>query len=69
VQGGITPGDIVVTKHVDKPTHLVPTEPEPVGDETIEDLELGDADEVGGGLSPAPPPGGPVPIPYPNVRP
>ena len=36
-------------------------------DDAIEDLELDDADEVAGGLTPNPP-AGPVPIPYPNVR-
>jgi hypothetical protein len=41
--------------------------PEPADEDTIEDLELGDADEVAGGLNPSPP-AGPVPIPYPNVR-
>ena len=41
--------------------------PEEVDDEVVEDLELGDADEIAGGLSPNPP-AGPVPIPYPNVR-
>jgi hypothetical protein len=50
----------------------VPAAHEGVDDDTIEDLELDDADadpgEPAGGLSPSPP-SGPVPIPYPNVRP
>ena len=47
-------------------------EHDPVDGEAIEDLELDgtetDIDEIAGGTIPhSPPPGGPVPIPYPNV--
>jgi len=36
---------------------------------TVEDLEVADEDAEGvrGGLSPPSPPGGPIPIPYPNT--
>jgi hypothetical protein len=39
-------------------------------DEPLEDLEVTaeDADEVRGGLAPPSPPGGPIPIPYPNTK-
>jgi hypothetical protein len=46
---------------------VTPDPPEPVEEETLEDLELDDAEDVTGGQL-ASPPGGPVPIPYPNVH-
>jgi hypothetical protein len=46
---------------------VTPDPPEPVEAETLEDLELDDAEDVTGGKL-ASPPAGPVPVPYPNVH-